>query len=263
MRVDHPVQRHSGADLWNVLLGVAVIVLTATSTYGWTEIRALNDRLERLEHSDGGRDGSQVAEVAPAAGSIDDQFTSLRATVTTRDAAFRGDPAASVVLLEFSDFECPFCARHFSSTYKRVIEQYVATRKIKYVFRHLPLEEIHAKAFLAAEVAECSRRQGVFWDVHDQFFSRQRTLQEGDLRRIAVSAGADAGRLDECVDASARDQVLRDVTDARNLGAAGTPLFLAGRAISNEMMQASYSISGARSFDVFQLVLDRLLASRK
>lgn len=246
------------ADLWNVVLGVAVIAMTATSTYQWIEMRTLIGRVDRLERPDEGRE-EMGAAARPESPTAEDQFTSLNTAITIRQAAFRGDPAASVVLLEFSDFECPFCARHFSNTYKRIVDKYVLTRKIKYVFRHLPLEEIHAKAFVAAEIAECSRRQGVFWDVHDQFFTRQRTLREGDLKGIAVSVGADAGRLDECLDASARDQVLRDVSDARNLGVVGTPLFFAGRAISNDMIQASYSINGARSFEVFQEVLDRLL----
>ncbi|MBY0496267.1 MAG: DsbA family protein [Cyanobacteria bacterium] len=178
--------------------------------------------------------------------------------MTIRDSAFKGDPAAPIVIVEFSDFECPFCARHFRDTFKRIDERYIRTGTVKYVFRHLPLEDIHPQAFFAAEVAECSRQQGLFWEIHDRFFTAQRELRALDLRAQAVASGVDRGRLDDCLRESGRKQVLRDLADARRLGSAGTPLFVVGRPASSGIITVTHSINGARPFEIFESVLTEL-----
>lgn len=244
-------------DLWNILLGVALIALTGVSALGWMETRRLGDRVARLE---GSTNVTDPGPAVPSAGKEAEQpFARLNTAITIRDSAVKGDPAAAIVVVEFSDFECPFCARHFRDTLKRIDERYIATGKVRYVFRHLPLEELHPQAFLAAEVAECSRRQGLFWEMHDQFFTRQRSLKSLDLPAQAAVAGADRARLDDCLTGSAREQVLRDVADARSLGIAGTPFFFVGRPASGGIIQATHSINGARPFEVFESVLNELL----
>jgi protein-disulfide isomerase len=200
-----------------------------------------------------------------AANAVEDpekQFTRLNAQLGIRDSAYKGDPAASVVLVEFSDFECPFCARFFRDAYQRIHDSYVATGKVRYVFRHLPLEDIHPKAFEAAEVAECSRRQGLFWQVHDQLFVNQRHLKDANLRAFATSAGAAPNSLDQCLQGSAREQVLKDLKDARDIGAGSTPMFLVGREQQHGVVRISHSIVGARSFEVFEAVLEEVIGRR-
>jgi protein-disulfide isomerase len=243
-------------DGWQLVLGLAVIALSAVTALGWIETRELQRRINRLEGvtppTDGGP-SSLTADAGP-------QFTSLDGALSIRDAASKGDPAAPVVIVEFSDFECPFCARHFRDTFRRIHDRYVATGKIKYVFRHLPLDEIHPNAFEAAEIAECSRRQAQFWPVHEAFFLQQRLLKNGGLRSIAVAAGADAGLLDACLQSgAARAQVAADVTDARRIGAGSTPLFVLGHDQGNGMARIRYSILGARTFATFETVLALLL----
>jgi protein-disulfide isomerase len=130
------------------------------------------------------------------------------------------------------------------------------------VFRHLPLEVIHPKAFEAAEVAECSRRQGLFWQVHDRFFRDQRNLKEANLRAVAASAGARPNHLDQCLQGSAREQVLKDLTAAREIGAVSTPMFFVGRGSQNEIVRISHSILGARSFEVFETVFEEVIGKR-
>lgn len=254
--VEPPVQS-SGADRWNVVLGLAVITLAGVSALEWLENRNLGDRVSRLEASA----SEGVSATAPTLGSQDaeQQFTSLNASISIRDAAFLGDPAAPIAIVEFSDFECPFCARHFTATFKRIHERYIANSKIKYVFRHLPLQEVHPKAFLAAEVAECSRRQGLFWEVHDRFFTQQRLLRTIDIRQLALAAGLEPGRLDECLNGPAADRIRRDIADARALGIAGTPLFFIGRTTSDGEIAVTRSINGARGFEVFETVLESLM----
>jgi len=251
----------SNSDLWSLILGLAVVALTGTSTLGWLETRQLADRVSRLEGSGpSSADAGEDSAVTPA-DNLEKQFTRLNAKLGIRDSAYKGDPAASVVLVEFSDFECPFCARFFRDAYTRIHDSYVATGKVRYVFRHLPLD-IHPKAFEAAEVAECSRRQGLFWQVHDQFFVHQRNLKEADLRAVATAAGAEPNHLNQCLQGSARKQVLKDLTDAREIGAGSTPMFLVGREAQHGIVQISHSILGARSFGVFEAVLEEVIGKR-
>jgi len=246
------------ADLWNVLLGLAVMALAGVSAMGWTEVRELNGRVARLE---GGGAGGPAPGDTPAAG-VEQQVTTVNTSIRVRDSAFKGDPAARVVVIEFSDFECPFCARHFKTTLRQLQEHYVSSGKIKYVFRHFPLDEIHPTAFLAAEVAECSRRQGLFWEIHDQFFARPQALKDADLSSIAVSAGVEPARLRDCLQGSGREHVRRDVAKAGTAGVTATPFFFLGRERTNGIVQATRLIQGARPFEVFQAVIDELLRER-
>ena len=250
------------SDMWSLILGLAVVALTGISTLGWLETRRLASRVSRLEgvgpsSAGAGEDGTVNPVADP-----EKQFTRLNAQLSIRDSASKGDPAASVVLVEFSDFECPFCARYFRDAYQRIHDSYVRTGKVRYVFRHLPLEDIHPKAFEAAEVAECSRRQGLFWQVHDQFFHVQRNLKAANLRAVATSAGVRPDHLDQCLQGSGREQVLKDLTAARELGAGSTPMFLVGREAQNEIVRISHSIIGARSFGVFETVLEEVIGTR-
>lgn len=264
MSAEEPDRSSAGraCDLWSLILGVAVVALTGISTLGWLETRQLADRVSRLEGGAPSSDGAGEGGTVNPAGNLEQQFTRLNAMLGIRDSAYKGDPAAAVVLVEFSDFECPFCARYFRTAYQRIHDGYVATGKVRYVFRHLPLEDIHPKAFEAAEVAECSRRQGLFWQVHDRFFLDQRNLKDANLRAVATSAGAEPNHLDQCLQGPAREQVLKDLTDAREIGAASTPMFLVGREAQHGVVRVSHAILGARSFEVFETVLEEVIANR-
>ena len=91
---------------------------------------------------------------------------------------FRGKADATLTMVAFSDFQCPFCARHVSQTDPLLIKEYVDTGKLKVLFVDFPLESIHPFAFKAAETARCAGEQGKFWDMHDQLFRTQRTPAE-------------------------------------------------------------------------------------
>ena len=250
------------SDMWSLILGLAVVALTGISTLGWLETRQLAARVSRLESVGPPSAVAGEGDAVNPVGDPEKQFTRLNAQLSIRDSAYKGDPAASVVLIEFSDFECPFCARHFRDAYQRIHDSYVVTGKVRYVFRHLPLEDIHPKAFEAAEVAECSRRQGLFWQVHDQFFQDQRNLKAANLRAVATAAGARSDHLDQCLQASGREQVLKDLAAARGLGAGSTPMFFIGREAQHEIVRISHSITGARAFVVFETVLEEVIGKR-
>jgi protein-disulfide isomerase len=171
-----------------------------------------------------------------------------------------GDPEAPLVLVEFSDFHCPYCRQHAKQTLPRITKEYVATGKLLYVFRQYP--PARPGPLNAAVAAQCAARQDRFWELHDRLFSAPRPVPPGDLERHARAAGVDAGTFRTCFKAGvARSEVELQVEDARRLGLGGTPGFVVG---FNEAprVRIVQRIGGAQPFESFQAVFEALLASR-
>lgn len=173
----------------------------------------------------------------------------------------KGDEAARVVLIEFSDFECSYCGRYFAETYPRIDAGYIKTGKIKYVFRDLPLEDMHPNAFRAAEAAACAGEQNKFWEMHDRLFANQSALTATDLSGHARAAGVSARRFDACLAANRRaDAVRADMDLAKRLGISGTPSFLIGLALPGSTgVRVIGGLAGNQPFDEFKASLDEAL----
>ena len=105
--------------------------------------------------------------------------------ITVADAPYLGRPDAAVTLVEFTDYQCPFCRRHSAQTKPRLIKDYVATGKLRYVLREFPLARIHPQATKAAEAALCAGDQDKYWDLNAVFFANQRKLKPTDLLAYA------------------------------------------------------------------------------
>ena len=113
----------------------------------------------------------------------------LPAELVTDGAPFKGSPDAPLTIVEFSDFQCPFCRRHWQQTYGQLDRDYISTGKVRYVFRHFPLERIHPQALKASEATECAAAQGKFWEMHDRLFANQQALMPADLVKHAQALG--------------------------------------------------------------------------
>ena len=135
----------------------------------------------------------------------------------------RGSRDAQVTLVEYGDFQCPYCARaHAALT--ELMQQH--GERVALVYRHLPLTDLHPFAAPAAQAAEAAGAQGKFWEMHDALFENQGMLDEDALPAIASSLGLDAQRFErELGDGSHRARVEADVKQAGALGARGTPTF--------------------------------------
>lgn len=179
--------------------------------------------------------------------------------VSLEGAALKGRREARVAIIEYSDFQCPFCARFAADTLPEIDKTYIATGKVLMAFRHLPLEAIHPFAVGAATSAECAGQQGRFWDMHDRLFQNQRQLDRATLRTHAQALSLDLAAYDACVAASAADKVRAEAAGAAALGLSGTPGFLLGTIESDGRVRVKRRISGASAFAVFQTTIDELL----
>jgi protein-disulfide isomerase len=138
----------------------------------------------------------------------------------------RGRADAPLTLVEYADFECPFCARATGVT--RELRERFGDR-IRYVFRHLPLTEVHPRAEQAAQAAEAADRQGRFWEMHDLLFAHQDQLDLEDLIGYAAHLDLDLDRFVEDLRSEEVDRRVRhDVASAEASGARGTPTFFVG-----------------------------------
>lgn len=169
--------------------------------------------------------------------------------VSVDPARLRGNPAAPITIVEFSDFQCPFCVRA-QATLKEVMAKYEG--KVRLAYRDFPLEQIHAQAHKAAEAARCAGEQGKFWEYHDALYADNSKLGEADLLKQAQNLGLDAGQFRACLTSGKYSAAVdADAQDGANAGVDGTPAFLI-----NGIM-----LSGAQPFSAFQNIIDRELSS--
>ena len=174
-----------------------------------------------------------------------------RVEVDIGDSPVLGSEDAPVTIIEFSDFECPYCASWYSETKGQLDEEYINSGKVKLVYMHYPLP-FHPQAEPAALASECAYEQGKFWEFHDLIFENQRTLGEANYKKWAGELSLDQGQFDDCYDSEKyQARVQEDLSKARVAGVGGTPNFLVN----------GIRISGAQPFSVFQQVIDAELNS--
>ena len=192
---------------------------------------------------------------APSAGRRD------TVTVGLAGVASEGRDNAPVTIVEFTDYQCPFCARHARTTLLELRRKYIATGKVRYVIRDLPLD-IHPFAKPSARAARCVAAQAPvkFWAYHDSLFARQSGLSASTPREIARQAGLDLVRFDACV-ASGRfeEGIAADEREAGRLGLMGTPAFVIGRTGTASTLTGEV-VRGAFPITAFDEVLGRALA---
>ena len=168
------------------------------------------------------------------------------------DVAVLGADTARVAVIEFSDFECPYCGQFARNTLSNLKSEFVDKGVIRFAFRHLPLESLHKTAFRAAEASECSRRQGAFWKMHDRLFSDpKKTRNDVDFLTDAAAIGLDGNRFSACMQGEAASVVRQSAKDASALGISSTPTFLIGRIRDDGRVQVTSRLSGTASPTAF------------
>lgn len=184
--------------------------------------------------------------------------------VSMNPSTLRGNPAAKLTMIMFSDFECPFCGRFARETLPQLEASYVKTGLLALDFRHLPLP-IHANALLAATAADCAAQQGKFWEMHGPLFANQKGLLEGPIEEIAAGIGLDPGTFSKCLAAGPSTQIEADRAEAKRLGLSATPVFLIGAVTGHRQVKVQKVIRGARPLSDFVSAIEgakSALASR-
>lgn len=192
--------------------------------------------------------GGAVANLQPTGGS-DLPTVPVDMKTLADDDAVKGDADAPVTIVEWSDFECPFCGRFYQDTLPQIEEQYIKTGKVKLVYRDFPLS-FHQNAQKAAEAAECAGDQGQFWEMHDLLFNSGVSGGVTSFKLYAQQLGLNTETFASCLDSGKQaGEVQKDFIDGQRAGIQGTPGFI----VNGQL------ISGAQPFSVFQQVLEAAL----
>jgi protein-disulfide isomerase len=169
--------------------------------------------------------------------------------IAVGDAPIKGKKSAPVTIVEWSDFQCPFCGRVIP-TVKQIEDTY--KDKVRIAFKHQPLP-FHNNAEIAAEASMAANEQGKFWEMHDKLFANQQQLDRVSLEKYAQEIGLNMARFKAALDASKfKDRIQKDSAEGMKVGANGTPTFFIN----------GNKVEGAQPFDAFKAVIDRELAKK-
>ncbi len=245
---------------WIAAAAVAVIAAGCASK---SDVDALKKEVEALK--------ATQAQLVKRVGGVNPpqqqaaQPKPLPASIDLTGAPFKGSKTSPVVLAEFSDYECPFCVRHFTQVMPEIERAYVATNKIRYTFRDFPIDELHPESIRAHVAAHCAIEQGQqqFWNLHNRLFTKPGTHKPADLQARAQEAGLNAGAFNACVADDKYSATIRQSTAfAISLGASGTPFFVIGTMEDATHMKPLKTIPGAFPFTQFQQAIDAALAQK-
>ena len=151
-------------------------------------------------------------------------------TIRPGDNPLLGAPDAPLTLIEFSDYQCPYCRQFVENTFPALRRDYIETGKLRYMFRDLPLDRLHPQARKAAEAAHCAREQGQYWAMHDLLFQHQQALQTESLKEYAQHLGLDAPTFEDClVQGKYASAVQQNLDEGTAAGIQGTPGFVLGK----------------------------------
>jgi len=215
-----------------LLLAVAGLAMTCAGWVGW--------QIWTATHS------------MPSSEAISGELVPLRSLTTV------GLPDARVGVVEFSDFDCPFCARFATETHPSLTTAYVDTGKVMWTFSHLPLEALHPGAIRAASAAHCAALEGKFWPYYSALFSAPGARTGDDFRRLARELHIQRDPM-ECETPAVASEIRQQRDLAARHGLSSTPGFLLGKLDTDGNLLISRRISGFRSVHEFSLVLDGLL----
>ena len=219
--------------IWQIATGVLAVLLIIsifTGGFGRKEVNVANNNAGNDEIPTG--------------------IANVNAEDYVDDDPSLGNKNAPVTIVEFSDFQCPYCSRFRTQTFDQIKEQYIDTGKVRFVYRDFPLSSIHPIAQKAAEASECADEQNKFWEYHDKIFLNQPSLSVDNLKLWAKELSLDIAKFNSCLDSGKyANEVKKDLSDATKVGGQGTPYFLVGNT----------QLSGAYPFDAFKQAIDAQL----
>jgi protein-disulfide isomerase len=175
--------------------------------------------------------------------------------------ATRGNRSAKIAILEFSDYQCPFCGRNARDVFPEVQREYVNTGKVKYVFLNFPLNDAHPQAVKAAEAADCAGKLGKYWEMHDALFANQQALFEPDLVTYAERIGLRRSDFRKCIESQSASNINDDVKVGHMLDINATPMFFVGTVQPDGGVRLRRKLQGALPYLTFKAVIEEMLRS--
>jgi protein-disulfide isomerase len=163
-----------------------------------------------------------------------------------------------MVLIEYLDFQCPFCAKHASETFDQIERDFIADGRVQYVFRNYPIQQIHPAALPAAKAASCARVQDRYFEMRSHLFANQAMLPKIDWSSVATDVGLEGAKFRECLENLGTSAIDAEIREAGRLGVQSTPTFLLGRRDRSGAVQLSSRLSGAAPYAVFKEALESL-----
>jgi len=214
------------------------------------ELRALNAEIKLLR--------STVAALAATQSSSNLPPPIVSSEIELGDSFVLGDQNATVAVIDFTDFQCPFCKRAYDQTFSQLRAKYIDTGKLKYAVRDFPLS-FHGQAHGAAVAARCAGEQSAYWSMRDRLFSSQNRLGPQLYSELSDELGLDQGEFLACLRSlETADLVTADLSYGERVGVRGTPSFFIGRVEGDRIVRAR-RLSGAQSFASFASIIEPLL----
>jgi protein-disulfide isomerase len=226
------------------------------------ELRAIKKDLEALKDGQKAltRELMELKELLTE-GETSESAKPKEVVVSVDNDPFKGERTAKVTIIEFSDYQCPFCARFSRETLPKIEEEYIKIGKLRYVFRDFPIISIHKDAFKAAEAANCAGEQKKYWEMHDRLFANQKSLKPKDLSKHAEALGLNRVAFETCLKSEKHFQEIQsDFKDGLKAGVKSTPTFFLGLTNENDhTIKASRTVAGAQPYAAFKEAIDALL----
>ncbi len=181
-----------------------------------------------------------------AVGALPKEADQPLAKVSLDDDPQMGENKAKVTIVEFSDFECPYCAKFHQQTFPQIKKDYIDTGKVRFIYRDFPLP-FHNHAQKAAEASECADEQGKYWEYHNLLFENYDSLSVENLKKFAVDLKLDTAKFNSCLDSGKMSsEVSKDSQEGQGYGVSGTPAFFVNGKL----------LTGAQPFAVFQQAIE-------
>jgi protein-disulfide isomerase len=199
---------------------------------------------------------------APTAANNNAAAEPTTATVSLGSMTREGSSDAKVAIVEFSDFECPYCGKYYDEAGRNILADYIKTNKVQMYYRHLPLS-FHPSARPLAEASVCANEQGKFWEFHDSVFEKvlanNRTVPAGVVAAAASDTGIDQAKLNDCINTKRLSSIIdTDSNDAQSAGINGTPGFVVGKIQDGKIVNGTI-VSGAQPYSAFQAAINQYL----
>ncbi len=206
-----------------------------------------------------GKDVTGNAVANQGANNLPAPTASAKVDIESEDHFLKGSPSSNVFVIEYSDFECPFCARAYTDAIAGIKSSY-SDEEVAVIYRHFPLNSIHPNAQKAAEAAECAGEQGKFVEMHDMLFELGVAGGSATYKSYASQLGLDTAKFNSCLDSGKyASKVSSDLQEGSSLGIQGTPGFFVVAKKDLGKSGAAVSISGAQPFVNFKQVIDSKL----